>query len=445
MKYWTLSTILFAKASLAFAEDSPVVAAYYENWSQYRPGSGGRPVFFPKNIDPTIITDLHFAFAIFGFVDASLDPSNPHLTGDYSIQPVEWNDQSVLYGQVQDLKKINPSLRAILTIGGWGFNDPNDPSGIGTHTYKLFSQMVSSSATRSQFIQSVIAYAKSFNFDGIDLDWEYPGDLTRGGDESDFANFLTLLNELQTSCKSQNPPLLLSYAAPALIPSGVPQSYRDNPQKFYEWLKECSNYLDRLNVMAYDYHGPFDNPMLTGVNAPLSADTDPSSMNFIKATLENYINSGIPASKIVLGLAGYGHSYSGVQNLSATNNGPGHVFSGAGNAGPSTNSPGLLAYYEIADLIANKQMTFATDSITQTAYAYNTSTQQWVSFDTPETLALKAQYAKSLGLKGVMFWAIDDDEYAWGNKFPNVRSAYQVFYPTQRDGFTGPFQKVPSR
>jgi chitinase len=197
--------------------------------------------------------------------------------------------------------------------------------------------------------------------------------------------------------------------------------------------------------MAYDYHGPFDNPKLTGVNAPLSADTDPSSINFIKATLENYINSGIPASKIVLGLAGYGHSYSGVQNLSATNNGPGHVFSGAGNAGPSTNSPGLLAYYEIADLIANKQMTFATDSITQTAYAYNTSTQQWVSFDTPETLALKAQYAKSLGLKGVMFWAIDDDEYAWGNKFPNLRSAYQVFYPTKKHGFAGPFKKVPSR
>ena len=63
--------------------DGAVVGAYYENWSQYRPPSGGRVQFMPNLIDPTIITDLYYAFAIFGYVSKSINPTNPHLTGDY--------------------------------------------------------------------------------------------------------------------------------------------------------------------------------------------------------------------------------------------------------------------------------------------------------------------------------------------------------------------------
>ncbi len=428
---WNLMVALtfFVGGLHASKLDKPVVAAYYENWSQYRPGSGGRSPFFPKNIDPTILTDLYFAFAIFGYQDKSINPQNPHLTGDFTVQPVEWNDQTVLYSQIQALKQINPNLRTHLSIGGWGFNDPNDP--MGSNTYRLFSEMVSSSATRDQFIQSAVSYALKYGFNGIDLDWEYPGDLTRGGAESDFINFLQLLSELQTACKSVNPPLALTIASPAIVPSGVPATYTSNPDLYFQWLAQCSNFVDQLNVMAYDYHGPFDVPMVTGVNAPLTQDTLPNSKNFVKATLTNYITNGVPQSKIVLGMPTYGHSYGGVAGLSTSNYAPGLSFTSLGNAGPSTATPGLLAYYEIADAIALGQMSFGTDSTTQTAIAYNSSTGQWVSFDTPDTIALKANYAKSLNLAGVMFWAIDDDEYAWGSKFPNIRSAYDIFYPVK--------------
>ena len=407
----------------------PVVGGYYENWSQYRPPSGGRAVFFPNLIDPTILTDLYYAFAVFGFVTKSIDPTNPHLTKDYTLQPVEWNDQSVLYPQVMALKQINPKLRNILSVGGWSFNDPTDP--MGQYTYKLFSQMVSTKENRSNFITSAISYAHKYGFNGIDIDWEYPGDLTRGGSNEDFDNFILFLQECYTSLSTATPPLLLTYAAPAIVPSGVSDIYKNNPDSYFQWLAKCSNYLDRLNLMAYDYHGSFDVPALTGVNAPLNQDTNPTSSMFIEKTLQNYLNNGVPANKIVLGMPTYGHSYAGVSSLTVSDTGPGKPFTATGSAGPSTRAPGLLAYFEIADMTASGSLTFAVDSLTSTVYGYNLNTKEWVSFDTPDTIALKVKLAQSHNLLGGMFWAIDDDEYQWGSKYPNIRAGHSLFYPNQ--------------
>jgi chitinase len=438
-----LALVLCGNVSADTTKDL-VVGAYYENWSQYRPPSGGRAPFFPNLIDPSIITDLYFAFAVFGFVTRSIEPGNPHLTGDYTLQPVEWNDQSVLYPQVQALKKINPNLRNILSIGGWSFNDPNDPNGMGQFTYKLFSEMVSSSDGRSQFIDSAISYAHTYGFDGIDIDWEYPGDLTRGGSEADFENFLTFLEEASEAFHTATPPLLLSYASAAIVPTGVPQSYHDDPDSYFEWLADCSEYLDRFSLMAYDYHGSFDDPKVTGVNSPLNADTNPASLMFVKESIKNYLNNGVPADKIVLGMPTYGRSFGGVSELTSNDHAPGLPFTQAGAAGPSTGSPGLLAYFEIADMIASKELIFGTDATTSTAYGYNVETGEWVSFDTPDTIALKVQLALDLELLGGMFWAIDDDEYHWGNKYPNVRKGYSLFYPPRKNlGKTPPHKKRP--
>ena len=420
MKYLFCIFVLITSAVSA----DKIVSAYYENWSQYRPPSGGRATFFPNLIDPTILTDLNYAFAIFGFVTKSIDPSNPHLTGDFTVQPIEWNDQSVLYPQVQALKNINSSLRTHISIGGWSFNDPNDPNGIGQYTYQLFSEMVSTSANRNQFIQSAIAYAKQWGFNGIDIDWEFPGVSTRGGKPEDFDNFIEFLKEFYPACQSAS--LVLSVASAAIVPYGVPQSYQDNPASYFQWLAKCSEYIDYFNVMCYDYHGPFDVPQLTGVNAPLNRDTNPDSSLFIDQTLNNYINNGVPASKIVLGMPVYGHSYGGVQGLTASDCGPGKPFTSPGTAGPSTQSPGLLAYFEISDMTALQQLTFGTDAPTSTALGFNGYTEQWVSFDTPDTIALKTQKVIDRGLLGAMLWAVDDDEYQWGETYPNVRKAYSM-------------------
>jgi len=392
-----------------------IVAAYYENYAHYRPALKERPAFSLSSINTDLLTDLYYAFA--GF------------SNDFKIQPMQENDKSVLYPQILKLKQnAKNNLRVFLCIGGWNFNNPDDPEGVGAHTAPLFSQMVSNPANRKQFIDSAIDYAHLYGFDGIDIDWEYPGDLQRGGTAADLDNFIEFLKECSAAFGKTTPALYLSFAAPAHVPFGLPQNWRDDPQRYFRWIAQCAPYVDRINLMAYDYHGPFDIPKITGANAPLSRDTDPKSPLCIAKSVENYLNNGVPANKIVLGMPAFGHSFAGVSDLSPEDSGPGKPFSTAGDPGPSTQLAGLLAYFEVSDKIAKGEFSFGTDAVTHTAYGYHLSSQQWASFDTPETIKLKAQLALDKNLKGVFLWAVDMDEYHWEPKYPLLHSAWSVFH-----------------
>lgn len=396
------------------------VVGYFENWAQYRP-NGGK--FLPNQINAKQFTDIDFAFEFFGFIDRSLEPSNPHLTGDYQLQPVEWNDKSTLYPAFQALKNQNPNLHTFLSIGGWSFNNANDPNGIGTYTYHLFSNMASTKASRQEFIQSAIAYAHQYGFDGIDIDWEYPGDPTRGGTDNDMTNYTTLLKEFHDAIIADakthgGKTLLLTLAVPS-IPKG-PSSYASDPDKYFAWQAQNAQYVDWFNVMTYDYHGAFS--ATTGVNSPMQGDRQQQD---IQHTVQNYLNGGTPASKLVLGMPSYGHSFSGVNCSSAQTCAPGKPFTSAGPAGPSTGEPGLLAYYEIKKMIGNGQLTPAYDSNSETPYAYSPMTKEWVSYDDPNSIEIKANYVLSQNLGGAMVWAIDNDDFV--NQYPLISRIDAMF------------------
>ncbi|MBE9001868.1 glycoside hydrolase [Nostoc sp. LEGE 12447] len=394
------------------------IVGYFENWSQYRQGGGQ---FLPAQIDPSLYTHINFAFGIFGYISKGIDPNNPHLTGDYRIQPIEWNDQTVLYPEIQKLKQKNPNLKTLLSIGGWGFNDPQDPTQIGTYTYPLFSQMAASSAGRQQFINSAIEYAHKYGFDGIDLDWEYPAVTDRGGKPEDFDNFLTLLNEFRNAINSDAAAqkLLLTIASPA-----IPKGESKTSQEFFQWLAQCARYLDWLNVMSYDYHGAFPDDKVTGVNAPLAEDSTPGGTFSIKNTVEAYLESGIPTSKIILGMATYGRTFKVSSPLSLSDNGPGKPYSSAGNAGPATVTPGVLSYYEIQNLISSGSLTRQWHEPTLTPYAYNSQTGDWVSYDDAESIGYKISYLIEKGLGGAMIWAIGLDQFQ--NGFPLIKHAKSI-------------------
>lgn len=80
-----------------------------------------------------------------------------------------------LYQRVIQLKQLNPKLKVLLAVGGWSF---------GTERFKTMS---ANQYNRRLFIFSAIDFLRAREFDGLDLDWEFP----RGSDDK--KNFVELL------------------------------------------------------------------------------------------------------------------------------------------------------------------------------------------------------------------------------------------------------------
>lgn len=83
------------------------------------------------------------------------------------------------------MKRLNPNLKVLAVVGGW-----NEGS-------TKYSAMAGDANKRQVFIQSTLEFILEHGFDGLDLDWEYPGQ--RGGSAQDKINFVTLLKEIQTA------------------------------------------------------------------------------------------------------------------------------------------------------------------------------------------------------------------------------------------------------
>lgn len=142
------------------------------------------------------------------------------------------------------LKKMNPHLKVNLAIGGW-----NEGS-------LKYSQLAADPAKRAKFVKNALEFIQRYNFDGLDLDWEYP--TQRDGKPEDRENFSKLVIELKNEFKKFN---LMLTSAIAASPKVIDQAYE---------IKLLSNYLDFLHVMCYDYHGAWDKKV--GPNAPISSD-----------------------------------------------------------------------------------------------------------------------------------------------------------------------------
>ncbi|EPS92645.1 hypothetical protein FOMPIDRAFT_1137511, partial [Fomitopsis schrenkii] len=91
----------------------------------------------------------------------------------------------LLWTRTTALKQRNSALKVFLSVGGWSFNDPP--------TSTIFSQLVASAENTNTFITSALTTMQAYGFDGIDIDWEYPGAYDRGGNPADTANYVTFM------------------------------------------------------------------------------------------------------------------------------------------------------------------------------------------------------------------------------------------------------------
>lgn len=268
------------------------------------------------------------------------------------------------------LKKRNPSLKIILSLGGWG----------GCETC---SDVFSTTTGRKEFAQSVAKVNQYFKTDGIDLDWEYPaieGYPGHAYKPEDKKNFTELIKELRNTLGKNNE---ISFAA---------GGFKKFIDEAVEW-KEIIPLIDRVNVMTYDLVSGFSTK--TGHHTPLYSTTGQAEST--DRSIENLIQSGIPASKLVLGAAFYGRMWEEVPNV---NN-------------------GLYQSGKFKDFIDFKDFekrfgegsgfTHFWDEQAKAPYLYNAEKKLYVTYDNKKSMALKTKYAIDHKLDGIMFWELSCD------------------------------------
>jgi len=372
---------------------------YHTNWSQYRHSKGH---FVPEDIDPNLCTHVIYSFA---------------KIVNNEVQAFEWNDESTpwstgMYERTMALKQQNPNLKIMLGVGGW--NMGSSP----------FTAAAQSDATRKHFATSLLNFIRKHDFDGFDNDWEYPGN--RGSPLADKQNNVLLMQEIrrtfdQDTATNGGSRLQLSEAI------GIGKQTMENAYDF----PALSQLVDFFNVMSYDIHGAFDK--VTGHNSPIyprSGETG-DERNFNVDWAVNYIlQHGAPADKINLGIPTYGRSFT-LNNPSQ--HGVGVPFNQAGEAGRYTGEKGFISYYEICEKLQAGAQVF---DIPEQHAKYLLQGTQWVGFDDVDSVKEKACYAKQRGLGGVMYWALDLDDFKGSTcnqgRYPLINAANSEF---QAGGF----------
>jgi len=374
------------------ASDSPIVAAYFPEWGIYERD------YTVSDVQADKITHLIYAFVNLN-EDFELELHDPWAATQIGFSAADSVDgvadvagQDFLgnFNQLAELKEANPHLTVQIGIGGWTLS-------------QNFSDMAATTAGRATFVDSVVQFLQDYPmFDGIDFDWEYPGGGGLAGNsvsENDGANFALLAAETRAVLDQLGSQTGREYSMSAALPAGYDKIENLD-------IPGLAQSLDYMNIMTYDFYGAWQN-----TTGHLAGIYDPSGGNYdISTAIGLYLDAGVDPSQIVLGLPSFTRAWDGisVDNPIDAWNSP----SGGGAPGTYPNSE--PAYYEYKDLLADLQAVDSDwglyyDDDAQAAFLYNPSLGIFSSFETPSTIALKSEWAQSLGLGGVMFWDLSGD------------------------------------
>ena len=332
--------------------------------------------FDPALVDVKKLTHINYAFA--NIVDGK--------------PKFELDTDSIKISKVMALKKTNPNLKVLYSIGGWVWSNK-------------FTHAAAYPEAREQFAISSVQLMKKHGFDGVDLDWEYPGQ--RGEDNdfrpSDKENFTLLMAEIRKHLEKagtiDNTHYLLTIA------TGADQAYADNTN-----LGKAHEYLDFINVMCYDYYHGWH--YQTGHHANLyPSEKEKFTGNSGQEAIDSFMKIGVPANKLVMGIPFYGRQWG---KVSLSNDG---LYQNA-------MSPGIIVpYWDIVEKIKSGNYKKGYDDSAKASYLWSATDSIFISWETPKDVELKVEYVKQNGLGGAMFWeySLDKDQELLNTLFKSIK------------------------
>ncbi len=350
------------------------VVGYYPNWQWYDRGKLVNPetIFYEKY---TIINYAFFRPMANGTITSTDSWADENLLlGPMIWWPDPHNDstRSLPYLARQAGVKLLPA------IGGW--NDSNH-----------FPAIAADPVKRQTFVNACINLINTYKFDGIDLDWEYPGYAPHGGSPADKDNFTLLLLELRTALNDLTQQTGKEYLLTSCF--GAAQSHMQH----IDW-DSILPLVDWVNLMTYDFHGSWDpeSNHHTPLYSPAVGDPDwcfDGAFNLITQTYN------VPPEKINIGVAFYGKGLANCTQLYGPHTGyDGSTF---------WEDEGQPLYYNI--LKKMDLFTYHWDDQVKCPYLLGNTINTFVTFDDPVSIAYKAQYVMDKNIGGVIIWEITGD------------------------------------
>ncbi len=325
--------------------------------------SPNRPLV-PKDVAAEKLTHINYAFA---------NIKDGLMVEGYAGDPENFRT-------LNSLKERNPQLKILVSVGGWTWS-------------RGFSDMALTPQSRKRFIDSAVASLERYHLDGLDVDWEYPGQkgLNNTNRPEDKMNCTALPAEaragLDKAGKSAGKRYLLTMAA------GSNNAWIEHTE-----MDKAQSSLDFVNLMTYDMAGDWD--PVTAHHSPLFTNPASPKGQSCAKSVDLFMAAGVPASKIVLGVPLYGKAWGDVP---PENNG--------------LHQPGKRVTVKLGtnfrDIEANPEgkdgFVRYWDDISKAPFLYNAERRIFISCEDEESVDLKGSYVRERGLAGIMFWEYSGD------------------------------------
>lgn len=344
---------------------------------------------------------------------AAYQKSFPQAGHEHS-SPIKGN-----YAMLMALKQRNPDLKIVPSIGGWTLSDP------------FFDFTIK--ANRDTFVASVKRFLTTWKFyDGVDIDWEFPGGGGAAPDLGDPVNdgpaYIALMQELRAMLDQLETDTGRTYELTSAIGVGYDKIEDVN-------YAEAVQYMDYIFAMTYDFYGGWNNVpghqtalycgtfMRPGQCDGSGVDDNGQPYKGPAYTTDNGIQlllaQGVPANKLVVGTAMYGRGWEGVTPDTLTD--PNDPMTGTGT-GKLKGSPaqgvwedGVIDYKGVKSFMLGPDNTgingfeYGYDVQAEAPWVWNRSTGQLITFDDDRSVKAKGAYVRGLGLAGLFSWEIDAD------------------------------------
>jgi chitinase len=261
-------------------------------------------------------------------------------------------------------------VRVILSLGGWGWD-------------KQFASIVAKPGAEDRYFAGVMEIVDTFDYDGIDLDWEYPDTKEEvAGFERLTRRFRKALDDLG---RKKGRSMVVTMAA-------------SSNAETLKWLDRAFllETMDWINVMTYDYTGNWTD--YAGHHSPLFASSkQPGRPRSTQATMKYLLEERrLPANRLAVGIPLYGRGFNVAESYAPT------------KGAPRTRAPGG-DYARIRKLEGDPEWTRKWDDQTKNPWLISTKGTAVIGYDDAESVAIKTDWAMKQGFRGVFFWQIHGD------------------------------------